>query len=165
MLPLLHIPAPTPARKVTGYQMPEESARLLGWEFVVAQAEAARHYWLSSVFADGRPHAVPLWGLWYQNRVHFEGSPQTAWVRNLQQDPRCVLHLPSGDQVVIIEGSAHMIADDQLSAEEWLDLDTRFQHKYQVQHGSPYWYLQPHKILAWNGEDLQTMTRWVFRDS
>lgn len=36
-------------------------------------------YWISSVSKDGIPHAVPVWGIWFENRKFFDGSPKTKW--------------------------------------------------------------------------------------
>lgn len=162
MLPDIIIPPARPAKKVPGYQMPEDPAHLLTWAFVADRMAQLRHYWLNTVNKVGHPHAVPVWGIWYHNRLHFEGSPQTAWARHLVRDPHIVVHIPDAEQVVIIEGTAHIIADDEIDSAEWQRLDTQFQTKYQVDKGSPYWYVQPRKVLAWDGGDLQTMTRWVF---
>ena len=162
MLDDIVIPDAIPAKKVAGYQMPEDSANLLPWDFVTAHMSASQHYWLNTISAAGRPHAVPVWGIWYKNRVHFEGSMKTAWARNLARDPQITIHLPNGEQVVIIDGTAHIIEDDDIDSVEWNTLDTLFQSKYQVDKGSPYWYVQPRKVLAWDGGGLQTMTRWIF---
>lgn len=162
MLDDVVIPQALPARKVPGYKMPETSANLLSWDFVVAQMEPAQHYWVCTMFADGRPHAVPVWGIWYKNRVHFEGGMQTAWARNLVRNPQINVHLPNGEQVVIIEGTGHIIEDNDIDNDEWNRIDTLFQTKYQVDKGSPYWYVRPRKVLAWDGGGLQTMTRWIF---
>jgi general stress protein 26 len=162
MLDDIEIPHAIPAKKVAGYQMPETTTNLLQWDFVSAHMAASQEYWLNTVYADGRPHAVPVWGIWYKNRVHFEGGMKTAWARNLVRNPHIVVHLPSGEQVVIIEGTAHIIEDDDINSDEWNRLDTLFQSKYKVDKGSPYWYVQPRKVLAWNGGGLQTMTRWIF---
>ncbi len=163
MLDPIVIPQALPIKKVEGYRMPESHEHLLSWDFVSAEMEPARHYWLNTVTARHEPHVVPVWGIWYQNRIHFEGSMKTAWAHNLVRNPHVAVHLPDGARVVIIEGSARIIQDDELTEREWLDLDTTFQNKYQVPQGSPYWCVEPKKVLAWDGEDLQTMTRWVFR--
>jgi len=156
------IPAPIPTKLVPGYQMPANPEQLLSWEFVTQQMEQSRVYWLNTLYADGRPHAVPVWGIWHKNRVHFDGSPKTGWARNLLRNPQITVHLPSGDKVVIIEGHAHMLEDEALTLAEWQTLDSLYQSKYAVDNGSPYWYVHPTKVIAWNGEDLRTMTRWVF---
>jgi general stress protein 26 len=164
MLTQITVPDATPARKLKGYKMPETGENLVPWEFVTEQMTRSRHYWISTVFPDGRPHVVPVWGIWHANRFHFEGSMQTAWGQNIRKNPRTAVHLPSADQVVIIEGTAHMIQDDEIDNEMWNLLDSTFQRKYQVDRGSPYLYVQPRRVLAWNGEDLSTMTRWVFKN-
>ena len=162
MLDAILIPQTIPAKKVAGYQMPEDTTMLLSWDFVSLHMTSSQHYWLTTVSAAGRPHAVPVWGIWYQNRLHFEGRMQTAWARHLVRDPRITVHLPNAEQVVIIDGIARIIEDTEIDDDEWNRLDTTFQSKYQVDQGSPYWYVQPKKVLAWNGGGLQTMTRWLF---
>jgi general stress protein 26 len=162
MLDEIVIPQAILAKKVPGYQMPQDTTNLLSWEFVSAHMAAACHYWLTTISAQGRPHTVPVWGLWYKNRLHFEGSMQTAWARHLVRNPHITVHLPNPEQVIIIEGTAHIIEDDAIDSTEWERLDTRFQSKYQVEKGSPYWYVEPRKVLAWDGGGLQTMTRWLF---
>lgn len=58
--------------------------------------------------------------------------------------------------------SARIVEDDEITEQEWYELDSRFQAKYAVNTGSPYWCLEPTKVLAWNGGLLDTMTRWSF---
>ncbi|WP_161606087.1 pyridoxamine 5'-phosphate oxidase family protein [Microlunatus speluncae] len=161
MLHEIAVPPASPARKIQGYGMPEDDTSLLSWDFVVARMEAARHFWLTTTFPDGRPHAVPVWGLWHGNRLHFEGRPQAAWARNLIRDPRAVVHPPEPEQVVSVEGRARIIEDDDLTDQEWDDLDGRFQQKYATDSGSPYWCLEPTKVIAWDGGLLDTMTCWT----
>jgi hypothetical protein len=55
-----------------------------------------------------------------------------------------------------------VIGDNDLTSDEWHMLDSEFQTKYAVATGSPYMYVRPSKVMAWNGGDLQTMTLWVF---
>jgi general stress protein 26 len=162
MLNQIIIPEATPARKVAGYKMPESKENLVSWNFVSEQMSLSRHYWISTVYFDGRPHVIPVWGIWHQNRFHFEGSMKTAWGQNILSNPYISVHLPSGDKVVIIEGTAHIIQDDEIDNDTWNILDTTFQSKYQVEKGSPYIYVTPKKVLAWDGEELTTMTRWLF---
>lgn len=162
MLPKLTMPNPQPARKVPGYEMPDTANNLLAWRFVANAMESAEYYWIASVNSRNAPHVVPLWGLWFENRIHFDGSPKTGWARNLMANERVAVNLPNAEQVVIVYGRAVIMEDDELSDVEWTDLDTRYQQKYNVQEGSPYWVVHPTKVLAWNGGDLKTMTRWIF---
>jgi hypothetical protein len=140
--------------------MPETSEHLLDWQFVAEEMSKAEHYWIACVNGRNAPHVAPLWGIWFENRIHFDGSPQTGWAKNLKVNGQIAVHLPSGEQVIIVEGSATTLEDDELSSEEWALLDGIYQKKYGVKEGSPYWYVQPSKVLAW--KDMQTMTRWIF---
>ena len=160
---LLTIPKAQPVKKIPGYKMPEDERGLLSWDFVAEQMNQSRYYWLNTTLADGRPHAVPVWGIWHENRVYFDGSYKTAWSINLTRDPRIAVHLPDGNQVVMIEGIAHMIGDDEIDKATWATLDTTYQRKYNVAQGSPYWVVFPHKVLAWDNANLQSMTRWIFK--
>lgn len=159
---MIAIPPAETARKVPGYQMPDHQEALLDWDFVNSHMTGARHYWLTTTFRDGRPHAVPVWGLWHNNRLHFEGRSNAGWAQNLRRDPRAVAHPPHPTRVVTVEGRARMLEDNDITKAEWSELDARFQAKYEVEQGSPYWCLEPTKIIAWNGGKLDTMTRWIF---
>ena len=63
--------------------------------------------------------------------------------------------------MVIIEGVARQLADDELSAAEWAELDGLYATKYGME-GSPRWVVEPRLVLAWEGMNLATMTRWRF---
>jgi nitroimidazol reductase NimA-like FMN-containing flavoprotein (pyridoxamine 5'-phosphate oxidase superfamily) len=76
---------------------------------VEAQLQDAVHYWLCTVRADGRPHAVPKWAVWVEGKIYFDGSPETRHARNLALNPAVVIHLESGEQAVIVEGLARAI--------------------------------------------------------
>jgi len=86
---------------------------------------------------------------------------QTAWGKNILNNPHIAVHLPSAEKVVLIEGTAPII-QDEIDDATWNLLDSTFQSEYQVDKGSPYIYLKPKRVLAWDGEELTTMTRWLF---
>jgi PPOX class probable F420-dependent enzyme len=68
-------------------------------------------YWVVTVCADGRPHATPVWGVWQDDAVWFGTGDDSVKGRNLRARPGCVVHLESGDDVVILEGEAERVAD------------------------------------------------------
>jgi hypothetical protein len=90
-----------------GYGVPESDEGLVPWSHARERLEQARNYWLVTVRPDGRPHAVPLWGAWVDDTFYFEGGG--AKVRNLAANQAVVVHLESGDDVVIVEGIAEEI--------------------------------------------------------
>jgi Pyridoxamine 5'-phosphate oxidase len=158
----LIIPEPILPKQIPGYRLPDNPDHLLDWSFVAEHMSTARHYWISTVNRKNHPHAVPVWGLWYENRVYLEGSPKTAWASNAMRNPNVSVHLPDAARVVIIEGVAQFIEDDDLDPATWEAIDTLYQSKYQVLEGSPWILIHPRKVLAWDNPNLQSMTCWNF---
>ena len=98
-----------------GYGIPDEVDGTLSWTQVRDRLVAATHYWLATVRPDGRPHVVPRWGVWLDDRFWYDGAPTTVHARNLVHNPACSLHLEDGAQAVVVEGSsqpARAPADD-----------------------------------------------------
>ena len=74
------------------------------WADVQARLEAATAYWLSTVRRDGRPHVVPLDGIWVDDVWWYGGAPDTVHIRSVESNPHVVMHLPEPHQAVIVEG-------------------------------------------------------------
>jgi hypothetical protein len=75
--------------------------------------QQAQTYWLSTVRPDGRPHVMPLIGLWVDDAFYFISGKNTRKARNLAQNPHCVIScgsrvLPSLD--IVIEGEARPVS-------------------------------------------------------
>jgi hypothetical protein len=85
-----------------GYGVPEEPAGMLPWAWAEERLRASRNYWV----AVAGPHASPIWGLWQEGTLLFSCGRESRKARALAQDPRLVVHLESGDDVVIVEGVA-----------------------------------------------------------
>lgn len=82
----------------------DNPASYVDWEWVAEQMTDSKNYWLSSVRPDGRPHVVPRWGVFIDNKFYYDGSPETRHAQNIMRNPNVSLHLESGDQVVMMEG-------------------------------------------------------------
>jgi hypothetical protein len=87
-----------------GYGVPETSDELLEWSDVQARLTAASQYWMATTRPDGRPHVVPRWGVWVDDRFWYDGAPTTVHARNLVRSPVCTLHLEDGWKAVIVDG-------------------------------------------------------------
>jgi hypothetical protein len=90
---------------VPGYGIPTSTDGLLAWAWAMARLERALTYALATAGADGMPHLIPIWGAWVDGHWYVEGGP-TRWQRNLRQNPRMVIQIELGDDVVIVEGTA-----------------------------------------------------------
>ncbi len=87
-----------------GYGVPEGAEGLVEFDDVRARLADALHYWLATTRPDGRPHVVPRWGVWLDDALYYDGSPQTVHARNLRTNPACALHLGDGREAIILEG-------------------------------------------------------------
>ena len=76
------------------------------WIEVADRLAAARTYWLGSTTPSGAPHAAPVWGVVTGETLHLYSERSTVKARNLAADPRVVIHLESGEDVLIVRGVA-----------------------------------------------------------
>ncbi|MDX1614792.1 MAG: pyridoxamine 5'-phosphate oxidase family protein [Candidatus Promineifilaceae bacterium] len=159
---------PPPAQRPSlpaSYGISPSASGLLTWDFVDRRLAQARNYWVATTRPDGHPHVSPVWGLWLDHHFYFAtGATSRKW-RNLMANPALIVHLESGDEVVILEGTAERVLDD--------DVLTRLDEAYEAKYGvnllaggeapNPIVALRLHKALAWLESDFpNTATRWLF---
>lgn len=81
----------------------------LQWAEVAARLAGPRNYWLGTTSPSGAPHAAPVWGVVLGGTLYLYSERSAVKARNIAADPRVVVHLESGDDVVIVRG----VAEDQ----------------------------------------------------
>ena len=143
-------------RTEESYGIPESDEGMLPWGFVVEAMGGDRNYWTSTTLPDGRPHARPVWGVWFDGTFHCGGGERTRWARNLAAGSEIVVHRESGDDVVIIEGTAEKLTEESADPELIERLDAAYEGKYDVRHGTPFWAIRPGKVLAWSDYPTDT---------
>ena len=137
------------------------------WSWAVERLTDAHNYWFSTTRAGGRPHAMPVWGVWLDDRFYFSTGRDSRKARNLAANPHCVVTTESGARAVIVEGQASEIAFD--------DLPEAIPAAYQVKYNSlldpklgPIFVVTPRTAFAFieGGDELDdfvsTATRWRF---
>jgi general stress protein 26 len=142
------------------YGISADEEGMLDWSWAEQRLFASRNYWIVTADADGEPAAVPVWGVWADGAVYFGTNPSSRKGRNITRDPRVVVHLESGDEVVILHGEAEVVdVDDSV-------LDA-YAAKYGYRPPSTQLYcLRPNRALAWLEADYpQTATRFDFTNS
>ena len=149
-----------PKSRTYGVPQDASGAERLPWSSAVERLTAARNYWVCTTHADGRPHAVPVWGVWHDGAVWFGTSPESAKGRNLARDPRAVVHLESGDDVVILEGDVEVCRDADVLAPVF----DAYEQKYDHRPGAPaFLFLRPRVAQTWTEQDFtKNATRWTF---
>jgi hypothetical protein len=143
-----------------GYGTPTKA---LAWADVEARLEAATQVWLATVRPDGRPHTVPVDGLWVDGAVWFGGSAETVKHRNLLADDRATLHLPDAGAAVILEGRCQLVTPDKATVGR---LRAASKEKYGYAppasgYAGGIWRLRPSKVLAWTSLPVDA-TRFRF---
>jgi hypothetical protein len=114
-----------------------------------------------------------VWGVWLDETLYFGGG-RTRWARNLAANPAVVVHLESGDDVVIVEGIAEWVTDrvrikragragavKYEGAEDTGD-DTSTDARNDTG-GEGIFVLRPRVVYAWS-QFPKNATRWRFGD-
>ncbi|HEV3402006.1 MAG TPA: pyridoxamine 5'-phosphate oxidase family protein [Acidimicrobiales bacterium] len=138
-------------------------SRLLEWDAVEKRLEQARYYWLATVRPDGRPHVVPLDGLWVDARWYFGGSPSTVKHRNLLANPHATVHLDGGGAAVIVDGSCRIETPSRQLAEGLVAASTaKYGYAPPIEaYLGGVWALSPERVLAWTDLTVDA-TRYLF---
>jgi hypothetical protein len=112
-----------------------------------------------------------VWGVWVEGSLYFGTSRGSVKGRNLARRPDLVVHLESGDDVVILEGAVEEVRDRA----SFDAIDAAYRAKYGMGvdgaaddgagDGGAVWYVvRPETAHAWlENAFLDTATRWRFR--
>ncbi|HET6214646.1 MAG TPA: pyridoxamine 5'-phosphate oxidase family protein [Micromonosporaceae bacterium] len=153
-----------------GIEPPAGGHGLLSWSWARDRIAAAHDYWLATVWPDGRPHVMPVWGVWHQESIWFSCSRGSRKARNLGADPRCSITTDTPREPVVVEGAARLVTDPEALA-TFLDLENA---KYSTAYGldlvdptiNTTFRVRPERVFG-IAEDRFTSspTRWVFPSS
>lgn len=135
----------------------------LAWAWVETELERAGTYWITPR-GPGHPHPRPVWGVLADDGLWLTiGSPVVA--RQVAADPVVTVHLDSGTDVVIVEGTASL-ASAGASARHIDAYDAKYDWHYTLDEYGPFTHVRPALILAWRsggwaGHDgFQQVGRW-----
>ena len=162
------VAAPEPPRDrptfVESYGIKPDGKGLIAWDDVCMRLAKSRNYWVATSRPDGRPHSMPVWGVWLDGALIFGTDRNSRKARNLQRQPDAIVHLESGDDAVILECAAREITD----ASELAAINAAYKKKYKMKlteaPGTPYIVaMKPRLAFAWQERDFPvSATRWKF---
>lgn len=140
----------------------DEGSGLMPWSHVVDKMTAVRNYWVAKVTPENRPHVTPVWGLWHDEHFYFASGSDSRKARILIAKPSIVVHLESGEEVVIVVVNVGLLGDKDLMSV----LDEAYYQKYTVRlAGNPTYRVTLSKVFAWSEADFPgSVTRWVFKE-
>lgn len=100
----------------------------LPWSWAAERLAGNRNFWVVTVSADRRPHALPVWGVWddAEGRFAFSCAPRARKARNLAGNPQAVVMTDDTVECLSVEGQASPVLGEQRLA-EWID---RYLAKY-----------------------------------
>ena len=145
------------------YGIRDDEEGLLDWSWAAERLASSRNYWVATTRPDGSPHAMPVWGLWHDDAFYFSSSPDSRKARNIASNPNVVVHLESGDEVVIVEGSAELVTDAELLQRLGEDYTTKYEFEVSFTSGRGLTAVHPRVAYAWREESFPaTATRFEF---
>jgi len=107
----------------------DASATAPPWDDIKRLLTDAQLYWIITVRADGRPHAVPLVGVWHDGAFAFCTGSEEQKQRNLDANPQVAVttgstgaHGWNNGKDVVVEGTAVRVTDPaalQVLADAW----------------------------------------------
>ena len=158
------LPEPHRPRFPDGYGFTPETSHIPpDWQWVVAQIKGSRNYWICTASREAKPHAMPVWGVWGEDTLYFVTKRASKKARNLFENPQVVVHLESGDDVIVLEGAAlelknpskleqvaKLYSEKYKGDEIYPDIECVFELQLQV-------------IFSWLERDFHhTATRWTY---
>ncbi len=146
-----------------GYGLADEAGGkgLLPWSWAVEFLSKGRNYWVATTRPDGRPHVMPVWGIWMDEKFYFSTGLQSRKARNLAKDPRCAVGVEQGLDAAVVEGVAELTSDKELTR--------RFAQVYEKKYDwdmagfeEPIFVVHPRVVIGFTAGLEETATRWTF---
>ncbi len=142
----------------------DQGRGLLPWTWATKRLTMARTYWIVTTRSNGRPHAMPVWGIWLDDAFYFSTGAQSRKARNLAANPDCVVGIELDGEAISVEGQAGLVTDPLVIQ--------RFAEKYSAKYhwdtggfAEPVYVVHPKVAFAFSsvtGEFQKSATRWTF---
>jgi nitroimidazol reductase NimA-like FMN-containing flavoprotein (pyridoxamine 5'-phosphate oxidase superfamily) len=145
----------------------QHKKKFLPWSHAEERLIKSRSYWICTTRPDGRPHSIPVWGMWVEAAFYFGTGRETRKAKNIAKNPKVSVHLESGDDVVILEGK--VVEADVSEKKLRAKLDAESKRKYKmpmvVMAESICYRVRPRVVLAWLEKEFPyNSTRWEFEE-
>jgi hypothetical protein len=139
----------------------------LDWQWVEEQLAESGMYWVGATDDGEFPHPRPVWGVWSDHELLLSlGSPVVN--RALDANPQVTVHLESGTEVVIVEGTASVGDDEATIARFLAAYDRKYDWQYDADEYGPPRVVRPRRVFAWRTagfagrEGFQEVGKWTF---
>jgi hypothetical protein len=135
---------------------------VLPWGWATERLAVARNYWVGTTRPDGRPHLMPVWGVWLADRFYFSSGAGSRKARNLAAQAACTVGLELEGDAVIIEGMAVLVTDAADRARALVAYGAKYAWDI-TGFAEPLYMVVPRVVFGFPGDAFTTgSTRWTF---
>jgi hypothetical protein len=155
---------PVPSRPVMpGYGVSKSSKGMLDWNWALERLTKSHNYVIVTVRPDGRPHAMGMHGLWFEDAFYSGTGEATRKAKNLAGNPHCILMNEQLAELVIAEGIAEQVAYDALPAGLSAESKKKYGWPYDPRMGGVIFKVTLHVVFGLPEKQFATApTRWIF---
>jgi nitroimidazol reductase NimA-like FMN-containing flavoprotein (pyridoxamine 5'-phosphate oxidase superfamily) len=147
-----------------GYGMPTGSRGLLPWTWAEERLRKSHNYYVVTVRPDATPHAMPVWGIWVNERFYFSTGATSRKAQNLAINPSCVVCTEKSAEAIVVEGTASPMTD----AERLKAIAPHYAKKYKGftldPKLGPIFEVRPKVAFGLREATFKATTRWTFDD-
>lgn len=139
---------------------------LLPWSWAAERMAKSHNYWVATTRPDGRPHVMPVWGVWLDDGFYFSTGAGTRKAQNLAANPRCVVCSECADEAIIVEGVVEEVTAQSLPPQFKDAYVEKYKWDVDPSEGGIY-VVRPRVAFAFieNADDFAgSATRWRFSD-
>ena len=135
----------------------------LPWRHAQERLKRSRSYWICTTRPDGRPHAMPVWGIWLDGGLYFGTARASRKALNLASNRSVTVHLESGDDAIIIEGEVSEVADSKTLDRIVAGYTAKYPMPLMIGPENVIFRVTPRVVMAWSEKNfLGDATRWEF---
>jgi nitroimidazol reductase NimA-like FMN-containing flavoprotein (pyridoxamine 5'-phosphate oxidase superfamily) len=146
---------------------------LLPWGWAQERLEKGRTYFIATADPTGKPHVMPVWGVWFNDSFFFSTGNESRKGRNLSANPRCsvAMEFDSGRRTkkgqikdaIVFEGLADLVTDSRVRKK----FSAIYEDKYAWDmegFNEPVYKVRPQVVFGLTSEMTETATRWRFEE-
>jgi len=160
------VPAKQPVASrpfMPGYGISKSRKGLLDWSWARERLTNSHNYVIITVRPDGRPHAMGMHGLWFEDAFYFGTGKTTRKAKNLATNPNCILVNECLDELVIVEGLAEKAEYDALPSALSEASKAKYGWPIDPKMGGVVFKITPRVVFALPEKQFATApTRWKF---
>jgi PPOX class probable F420-dependent enzyme len=163
----MHVNVDRPRMPGYGVLPATEGTGLLSWSWAEARLADSHDYWLATTRPGGRPHVMPVWGLWLDGALWFSCSRSSTKARNLRHNPVCTLTTDNAREPVVLEGTGELVTSEPDLRRFLKDANAKYATAYTMelmdQRVNACFRVRPSVVFAIDTADFTgSPTRWQF---